>query len=102
MRCGVLRWCVTSVRYGAALHWCITAVHYGVLQHYITTVHGGSALQYYVTVVRYADTSLCMCVRVCVCVCVCMSPTQLYDIDTHLHGVDAQVSKGVDYATTSK
>jgi len=40
-----------------------------------------------------------VCARVCVCVC--MSPTQLYDIDTHLHGVDTQVSKRVDSATTS-
>ena len=54
MRCGVLRWCVTTVRCGAALHRCATAEHYGVLQHYVTTVHDGSALQYYVTVVRYA------------------------------------------------
>ena len=98
------RWCVKTVRYGAALHRCVTAVHYGVLQHYVTTMHDGSALQYYVTVVRYADTLLCMCVRMCVCacVCVCMSPTQLYNIDTHLHGVDTQVSKRVDSATTSK
>jgi len=44
MGCGVLRWCVTIVRYGAALHRCVTAEHYGVLQHYVTTVHDGSAL----------------------------------------------------------
>jgi len=37
-----------------------------------------------------------------VCVCVCMSATQLYDIDTHLHTVDTQVSKPVDSVTTSK
>jgi len=66
---GVLRWCVTTVRYAAALHRCVTAVHYGVLQHYVTTVHDSSALQYYVTVVQYADTLLCMCVRACVCAC---------------------------------
>ena len=57
MRCAVLRWCVTTVGYGAVLHRCVTAVHYGVLQHYVTTVHDGSALQYYVTVVRY--TAVC-------------------------------------------
>jgi len=57
MHYGVLRWYVTTVRYGAALHRCVTAVHYGVLlQYYVTTVHDGSALQYYVTVVQYADT----------------------------------------------
>ena len=45
MRCGVLRWCVTTVRYGAALHRCVTAVHYGVLQHYVTTVDNNHCYQ---------------------------------------------------------